>query len=284
MATPASRWRPRLAILATGLAAILAASLAWAPRAHAATVVYTAIGDSYSSGVGTRTYYSDGTSCYRSPYAYPVLDANQIGAATFVFAACAGAKTSDVLNTQLGSLSAATTHVTLSAGGNDAGFTQVIQQCARPWPYTCWGDINNANSFITNTLPGLLDNLYNRIRALAPNARVVIVGYPRLFNESNCQSLARISPGEQTAMNDTADLLATTIQAQAAAHGFAFVDPRTAFAGHAICDSVEWINGLSSPTMESYHPNRSGHSSGYAPQVKNALLELTATAITSNAA
>jgi lysophospholipase L1-like esterase len=283
MAPPTPRWRPRLVTLAIGLAATLAASLAWALPAHAATVVYTALGDSYSSGVGTRTYYSDGTSCYRSPYAYPVLDANQIGATTFAFAACSGAKVNDVLNTQLGSLSAATTHVTMTVGGNDAGFTHVITQCALPWPYTCWGDINNANTFITNTLPGMLDNLYNRIRALAPNARVVIVGYPRLFNESDCQSLARISPGEQAAMNDSADLLDTTIQGRAAAHGFAFVDPRAAFTGHAICDAAEWLNGLSYPTMESYHPNRTGHSSGYAPLVKNALLALTAAANPVNA-
>ncbi len=37
---------------------------------------YVALGDSYSSGTGTRTYISDGTSCQRSVYAYPSLDAD----------------------------------------------------------------------------------------------------------------------------------------------------------------------------------------------------------------
>ena len=38
-------------------------------------------------------------------------------------------------------------------------------------------------------------------------------------------------------------------------------------AGHAVCDEPEWINGLSNPIRESYHPNRAGHSSGYTPLV-----------------
>ncbi|NUO91243.1 MAG: SGNH/GDSL hydrolase family protein, partial [Dermatophilaceae bacterium] len=40
-------------------------------RAVAAGGSYVALGDSYSSGTGTRTYISDGTSCQRSVYAYP---------------------------------------------------------------------------------------------------------------------------------------------------------------------------------------------------------------------
>lgn len=275
MAPVVPRRRSRLVALVIAVLTGLAPATLWALPAHAAAPLYTALGDSYSSGVGTRTYYSDGTSCYRSPYAYPVLDANQIGA-SLTFAACSGAKVADVSNNQLGSLSSSTNYVTLTVGGNDAGFSSVITQCAKPWPYTCWGDIDNANNYIRNTLPGTLDTLYNKIRSRAPYARVVIVGYPRLFNESDCQSLARISPGEQAALNDTADLLNDTIKARAVAHSFPFVDPRTAFTGHAVCDSIEWVNGLSDPIMESYHPNRTGQSSGYAPLVKNTMLSTTA--------
>jgi lysophospholipase L1-like esterase len=257
-----------LLVVAAGSGLFVA--LAFATPAYAATKAYTALGDSYSSGVGTRTYISDGTSCHRSTYAYPAITAAALGA-TLTFAACGGATVSSVLSGQLGGLSAATTYVTLSVGGNDAGFSSVIERCALPWPYTCWGDIDKANTFIRNTLPGTLDNLYNKIHSLASNARVVIVGYPRLFNVSDCQSLARISPGEQSSLNASADLLDTTISGRAAAHGFRFVDPRSVFAGHAVCDSTEWINGLSNPTMESYHPNRTGQASGYAPLVKAAL-------------
>jgi lysophospholipase L1-like esterase len=234
--------------------------------AQAAAGAYTALGDSYSSGVGSRTYYSDSGSCYRSQYAFPVLVAQSTGS-QLTFAACSGARVADVQNNQLGSLNANTAHVTVSVGGNDAGFADVITACARPWPYTCWTEINNANAVIQNTLPGRLNGLYGAIRSRAPNAKVIVVGYPRIFNGEECNFLARISPGEQAELNKTADLLATTISGRAAAAGFTFVDVRSAFTGHAVCDDTEWVNGLSNPILESYHPNRSGQSAGYTPLV-----------------
>jgi lysophospholipase L1-like esterase len=250
------------------LAAIAAAVLI-APPVQAAAPAYTALGDSYSSGVGTREYYPDSGSCQRSPHAYPVLGAARLGAA-LTFAACGGARVPDVLNGQLGSLNANTSYVTVSIGGNDLGWSSVIVQCAKPWPYTCWGQIDTAEAFIRNTLPGLLDQLYGRIRQLAPNARVVAVGYPRIFNGRECNAIARISPGEQSRLNAAADLLATTTAARAAAHGVVFADARGPFTGHAVCDSSEWINGSSWPLGESYHPNKSGQS-GYAGFVEAAL-------------
>ncbi|RSM79546.1 SGNH/GDSL hydrolase family protein [Kibdelosporangium aridum] len=253
----------RLSLLAL---IVLALSLCGVHTAQAAAGAYSALGDSYSSGTGSRTYYSDSGSCQRSPYAYPVLVAQQKGA-TLTFAACSGARIADVQNNQLGSLNASTAYVTVSAGGNDAGFRSVITQCAKPWPYTCTTEINNANNTIRNTIPGRLDSLYNAVRSRAPNARVTVVGYPRLFNGEECNALARISPGEQSELNKSADLLAGVISARAAAHGFAFVDPRSAFTNHAVCDDTEWINGLSNPISESYHPNRTGQSAGYTPLV-----------------
>ncbi|MGH3489363.1 MAG: SGNH/GDSL hydrolase family protein [Actinopolymorphaceae bacterium] len=236
--------------------------------AHAAPA-YTALGDSYSSGVGTRSYYDDGTNCQRSPYAFPVLDASRLGA-DLTFAACSGARVADVQGGQLGSLNASTSLITVSVGGNDAGFASVILACAQPWPTSCWGQIDNAKATIQNTLPGRLDGLYSAIRNAGPNARVIVVGYPRLFNGEECNLAARISPGEQAELNATADLLATTIRARAAAHGFAFADARSAYTGHSVCDDVEWINGLSNPIGESYHPNRAGQQ-GYANLVEPAL-------------
>lgn len=235
--------------------ALLAAVLTASP-AQAAAAKYVALGDSYSSGVGTREYLAD-DGCYRSRYAYPYKAAAEIGA-TLSFQACSGAKTADVLSKQLGTLAADTNLVTISIGGNDAGFSSVITQCAKPWPYTCTKEIAAANAFIRDTLPGRLDNVYDQIRAKAPNARVVVVGYPRLFNGETCNALARLSAGEQTELNKTADLLATTTKGRATAHGYSFVDPRDPFEGHQVCDDSEWINGLSNPIIESYHPNRNG--------------------------
>lgn len=259
--------RARLLIAAAVLA--IAGSVSSLPHVTAAAPAYTALGDSYSSGVGTRTYFSDGTSCQRSPDAYPVLDAARLGA-TLTFAACSGARVADVQGGQLGSLNAATAFVTVGVGGDDAGFSSVIEQCALPAPFTCTSQIAAANAFITGTLPGRLDGLYSQIRTLAPHARVVVVGYPRLFNGQQCNPLARISPAEQASLNQSADLLDDTTRARATAHGFGFADARPAFTGHAVCDAVEWINGLSNPPSESYHPNVQGQA-GYADLVEPVL-------------
>jgi lysophospholipase L1-like esterase len=263
MRNPRKAWRTVPAAL------ILVTVLGVAAPAQATTSAYTALGDSYSSGTGTRQYYSDGTSCQRSPYAYPVIDAGRLGA-SLTFAACAGAKIPGILSGQLGSLGTSTTYVTVTAGGNDLGWSAVITQCAKPWPYTCWGDIDRAEYYIRNTLPGQLDQLYSTIKSKAPNARIVAVGYPRLFNGEECNAIARISPGEQSRRNATADLLATTTRDRAVANGLSFVDACGPFTGHAVCDDVEWINGTSWPLGESYHPNRAGHV-GYAGIVETAL-------------
>jgi len=259
------RWRASILLMATVVGVLVGAG-----TAAAAGPGYVALGDSYSSGVGTRAYINDGTSCQRSVYAYPQLVATALHA-SLSFQACSGAATKDVLGNQLGTLSASTAYVTITVGGNDAGFSSVIERCAEPWPITCTAQIAAAQNLIRTTLPGRLDTVYNAIRSRAPHARVIVVGYPRLFDGRTCNLLARISAAEETALNATADLLATTTQTRAAAHGFAFVDARTAFAGHEICAGVEWLNGLSYPVSESYHPNRAGQI-GFAGLVRPALL------------
>jgi hypothetical protein len=261
------------AVLAGGLAAVVAllGSVLTLSPAGAAGPSYVALGDSYSSGVGTRTYISDGTSCQRSTYAYPYL-ISQARGFTLSFQACSGAKIPDVTNKQLGALSTGTAYVTISVGGNDAGFSSVITECAYPgWASNCDGAINTAQSYINNSLPGALSTLYASIKAKAPNARVVVVGYPRLFNGEDCNAGTWFSPSEETRLNQTADLLNSKLAAAASAKGFSFANPTSAFVGHAVCDDVEWLNGLSNPVSESYHPNKSGQASGYRPLVNGLL-------------
>jgi len=234
--------------------------------AQAAGEPYVALGDSYSSGTGTRTYIGDGT-CQRSTYAYPYLVAQQKGYA-LNFQACSGAKVSDVTSKQLSALTTSTRFVTISVGGNDAGFGSVILECAKPELIAnCGSAVTNAQNYINNTLPGSLSTLYASIKSKAPNAKVVIVGYPRLFMGEDCNAGTFFSASEMTRLNQTADLLNSKTSAAAAAKGFAFANPTSRFTGHAVCNNPEWINGLSNPTGESYHPNRTGHSSGYAPLV-----------------
>jgi lysophospholipase L1-like esterase len=230
---------------------------------------YVALGDSYSSGVGTRTYYE--ATCQRSDYAYPrLVDVNRPNT-TLTFRACSGATTSSVLSEQVAFVEGGTEIVTITIGGNDAGFSSIITQCALPWPWSCEGELTTAESFIRNTLPGRLDSVYSRIRANGPNARVVVLGYPRLFMGVDCNGGTFFSATELSRMNRVADLLASVTSARAAAAGFTFKDAIPSFTGHAVCSASEWINGLSNPVGESFHPNRAGHASGYEPLVRSVI-------------
>src|SRR5919107_5761459 len=144
----------------------------------------------------------------RSVYAYPYLLHNAHPTWTFVNATCSGATTSSLLSTQVSSVTSDTNWVTYTIGGNDAGFSSVITECAQPgWMSNCDGAINTAQSYINNTLPGSLSTLYASIRSKAPNAKVVIVGYPRVFNGEDCNAATWFSPDDESRLNATADLL-----------------------------------------------------------------------------
>jgi hypothetical protein len=148
--------------------------------------------------------------------------------------------------------------VTLTIGGNDAGFGRVIASCALPTPWSCRGGIAAAGDFIRETLPAQLAELLATIAGRAPGARIAVVGYPRAFDGEDCDPATFFSPAEEAMLDRTANLLARTERGIALAQGSRFVDPRRAFDGHGICDPIEWLNGLSYPTIESYHPNPAG--------------------------
>jgi lysophospholipase L1-like esterase len=241
---------------------------AWATK-------YVALGDSYSSGTGTRTYYD--SNCQRSVRAYPYLLHNAHPSWAFVHAACSGATTSSLLSSQIGSVTSDTNWVSYTIGGNDAGFADVITECAFPgWASDCNGAIDDAQAFINNTLPGRLDQVNNAIKSRAPAAKVIVLDYPRLFNGTDCNAGTWFSGSEMTRLNQTADLLRTRISQAASRAGanFLFRDVIPPFIGHAVCDggggsSTEWINGLSNPIGESYHPKTTGQANGYYPVVHN---------------
>jgi lysophospholipase L1-like esterase len=252
------------AVLCVLAACFVFVAPAWATK-------YVALGDSYSSGTGTRTYYD--SNCQRSVYAYPYLEHNAHPDWTFVHAACSGAKTGDIINTQSSSLTSDTNWVSYTIGGNDAGFSSVITTCAYPsWASDCNGAIDGAQNYINNTLPGRLDLVNNTIKSRSPNAKVIVLDYPHLFNGEDCNAGTWFSPSEETRLNQTADMLRDKLSQAASRAGsnFIFRDVIPPFIGHAVCDggggsSTEWINGLSNPVGESYHPKITGHANGYYP-------------------
>ncbi|HLH14862.1 MAG TPA: SGNH/GDSL hydrolase family protein [Solirubrobacteraceae bacterium] len=229
-----------------------------APAAAAsAAPQYVALGDSYSSGVGTRVFYEESGECDRSPDAYGPKIAAKRGY-TLSFQACSGAKTTEVNEKQLGTLSSSTSLVTITIGGNDAGFSNVMLNCALYY-FTCGSAISEANEFIAKKLPGLLETTYKDIRAKATTAQVIVLGYPKLFTKEGATcNINFLTSGNEKKMNETAEKLDATIKARAEALKFTFVNPTSEFEAHEVCASEEWLNGQSNPLSESYHPNVKG--------------------------
>lgn len=239
------------------LAVLCCAGVLIPAASAAASSQYVALGDSYSSGVGTRVFYEEEGSCDRSPDAYGPKIAAAKGY-SLNFEACSGATTTNVIKEQLSPLSSTTSLVTITIGGNDAGFSEVMLNCALYY-FTCGSAIKEADTFIEKTLPGLLETTYNDIKSRATKALVVVLGYPHLFTaEGTTCNVNFLTSGHEKELNHSADLLDEVIKARAKAAGFTFVDPRTAFLPHEICDSDEWLNGQSLPLSESYHPNVQG--------------------------
>ncbi|WP_415948869.1 SGNH/GDSL hydrolase family protein [Streptomyces sp. KLOTTS4A1] len=248
--------------LALGLALTGASA---AVGAEAAAERYVALGDSYSSGVGAGSYDSSSGNCKRSTRAYPRLWANANAPASFNFDACSGATTSTVVNSQLGHLNSTTSLVSISVGGNDAGFADVMTTCVLQSESNCVNRVNQAKAYVDSTLPGRLDNAYSAIRSRASTAHVVVLGYPR-FYKLNGSCWFGLTEGERAAINGAADHLNAAIAKRAADHGFTFASVVPAFTGHEICSGDAWLHSVKWTNMgESYHPTASGQSGGYLP-------------------
>jgi len=246
---------------------IAAAGLATATAADAAGPVnYVALGDSYSSGLGAGNYISSSGSCDRSTNAYPEQWAGTNSPVSFVSAACAGATTTDVLSSQVSALSTSTTLVSITIGGNDAGFSSVMETCVLASTSSCLNAIAAAEAFITTQLPDRLNQTLQTIAADAPNARVVVLGYPELYDLSKSSFCIGLSTSDRIALNRGADELDGALQAAAQANNDTFADVRGRFAGHEICDSGSWLHSVDIFALSSsYHPTAAGQEQGYLP-------------------
>ncbi|NED22480.1 SGNH/GDSL hydrolase family protein [Streptomyces sp. SID9913] len=266
--------RSRLVLILSAFLLALATALTGAGAAqasqHAPDGGYVALGDSYSSGVGAGSYISGSGDCKRSTKAYPYLWNAANSPSSFDFMACSGARTGDVLSGQLGPLGATTSLVSISIGGNDAGFADVMTTCVLQSDSTCLSRIATAKAYVDSTLPGKLDSVYTAIRTRAPNAHVVVLGYPRFYRlGTTCIGL---SETKRKAINGAADHLATALAQRAAAHGFTFGDVRTTFTGHEICSGNSWLHSVDWLNIgNSYHPKAAGQSGGYLPVLNNAV-------------
>lgn len=289
-----------------------------------AAVNAVGMGDSYSSGEGLDPY-DEGTDddwganrnqCHRSAYAYahatqPVGYAAPL--ATYVggrsgttldFIACAGAKTVnlnydgetqyDEPATQLdqGKLNRGTDLVTLTIGGNDIGFVPVLKKCALR---NCMKTSARVDGiWVQDWAQAKLDELGSNLRdtmsdlrSAAPNASVILAGYPKLFPEgdarASCLKLAPFNDGEQDWLNSIAGQLDAAMGRAAAEAGVHYLSVLDQFAGHSVCGpDGEWVAGLTAANpfdfghkqfvgSGSFHPNQSGQRLGYAALINEFL-------------
>jgi lysophospholipase L1-like esterase len=254
--------------------AATAVAFAAGGAAHAATGGYVALGDSYSSGVGAGDYTSSSGSCDRSTNAYGQLWANANSPSPFSFEACSGATTSDVLSSQISALNSGTSLVSITIGGNDVGFSSVMENCVLDSTSTCVSDVDAAESEAESQLPAKLDAVYSAISSHAPNAHVVVMGYPELYDLSKSSSCIGLSTTDRTDLNQAADILDGVIATQAENYGFTYVDIRPYFSGHEICDSSSWLHSVNILDIdESYHPTASGQEDAFYPALKAGVAE-----------
>jgi PKD repeat protein len=267
---------------------------------------YVALGDSYSSGegaldydVGTRDDDHPETSynnvCHRSKNAYSRrLAAFRSDVDTPVFAACSGALMDDFRvawaqdgghkdnkqnldeKRQLGKLSPSDDLVTLTIGGNDVYFADVLKDCVKltAWCRPRWQTKVDDKIALLGQPGSPLDDLYGEIfSAVGPHTRVIVLGYAPIFTANQAWDCTQgmVFGGDAAWVRNREYIFNQRIKALAARHGFEYVDLWDRFAGHEVCGSdANWVNGATcKPAWDfpapcddqehSFHPNALGH-------------------------
>lgn len=263
--------RRRRTAWAAGFASLaVAAGLAAVPAQAVDKTNYISLGDSYAAGQGAGPYLDD---CYRSENAYSELAADAKPIKLVTNAACSGKTTQDVAGSQLRRLNKSTELVTITAGGNNLGFGDIVTKCITAMydpsasPGCDQASSDAAAQIASGRLAGDVAAMIRSVRAAAPNARIVVTGYPYLYDP--------ITPGrtDPTSLfiyqaTELADGLNVSIDRAARETGAQFVDVRTAFAGHGINSKTNdpWINfDLTKPgSPDNFHPNAEGYAAYFA--------------------
>lgn len=254
---------------------------------------YVALGDSYAAG--PLIPYQVDVTCLRSDANYPSLVAAALHPPRFTDASCSGATTADMAKSQpvvfgtppppqLDALSATTTLVTLTIGGNDIDFATIADTCSLlslldPLGAPCQAHFTSGGSDqlraqIAATAPSV-GSVLAAIHRRSPKATVLLVGYPDLLPATGpgCWPLVPIADGDVAYLNGVEQALNAMLASQAAAHGATYVNTYTTSLGHDMCQLLgpKWIEGFI-PTLPGapLHPNEFGEQA-MADQVLAAL-------------
>lgn len=258
----------------TALASALALTGAAASPAAAAprTIELVNLGDSYSAAFGTGglQQVDDLPGCVQGTGRDHVDKlASHPRVEVTLDAACAGYETHEVRGLiderpVVEALSGADV-VTLTMGGNDIGWARFIQACSAPFeaargPETCDAMLDQAPAL----LAGAAASAAGTVAALdaASDARIVVLGYPRLFDDR--QDTPLLSAERAAQLNDRTDEFNAALAAAVAEEGAVFVDVTDRFRGHGVGSPEPWI--LFDPESEhNLHPTERGYLSGYFP-------------------
>jgi len=248
---------------------------------------YVALGDSYTAGPIIPVQQPDPLGCLRSDHNYPHLVAAALRVSEFRDASCSGAETDDMTNSQgvspgpnppqFDRLDANTQLVTLGIGGNDIGFSEIVENCSSPVPtgHPCQDHyvVNGHDELaerIEQTAPkiaAVLDGIHQR----SPEARIFVVAYLAILPESGpgCWPQLPITPDDVPYLRGVEKKLNAMLAQQAEPNDAKFVDAYTASIGHDACQLpvARWVEPAVPTTPAApVHPNLFGMQ-GYADAV-----------------
>jgi lysophospholipase L1-like esterase len=279
--------RSRLITIAASAVLLLTGTVAWGTSAQAEIApggVYVAMGDSYTAGPLILPM-SDNFTCARSARNYPALLAAATAPSVFRDVSCSSATSRNFSEPQSGAVSGTnppqydaitpdTTLVTVGIGGNDIGLVGLATSCVNLFPepigkscaakYTA-GGVDQYSQRIQAFAP-TYGVIVDHIRSLAPNARILLVGYPTGIKHNGCFPLQPLLPEDANYVQAKIDELNSVMAAQAAEQGALYADLRTPSIGHDSCQlpGIKWLEGVV-PTSDAFpmHPNELGMQNGY---------------------
>lgn len=282
MSSPSPHGVRRVLTTALGAAAAVALSIGLAaPPASAAGEKYVALGDSMASGPLIPNITGN-VGCGRSTHNYAHELAARLGVAQLHDVTCSGAETKHMTQSQslsvagvptgtappqFDALSADTTLVTLTIGGNDAGLVGIAQDCLNLDPtatpckvrYTQGGvdQVAVRVDAVGPRLAAVLDGIHQR----SPNARVLVTGYGLYIKPGGCWPIQPVLPVDADYLQGNVTRMNGVIAAQARAHNAEYVDVETTSVGHDACRSAStrWIEGyVPLNPAAPLHPNQRG--------------------------
>jgi lysophospholipase L1-like esterase len=253
------------------------------PDAGSLNGPFVALGDSYAAGnlipdspAGTPA------GCLRSSHNYGADAAAALGMAGYVDATCTGATTGSMtqpesvpLGTnppQFDALAADDSVVTLTIGGDDIGFLGILETCAKLSLTSLFGNpcqrhytTGGTDQLVAavNAAAPKVAAVLQAIASRAPDARVLVVGYPDILPVSGhgCYPLVPFAVGDVPYLRGIEVDLNQMLARTAAANGATFVDTYTATTGHDACTGARTKDVESLiPTSLAYpfHPNQRG--------------------------